>query len=45
MLLSHKGATYEQIEVSQEAWGGRKAAGNTGEFGGMPIVHQGGKSR
>ena len=45
MLLEHKGASYEKIEVSQEAWGARKAAGNTGEFGGMPIVHQDGKTR
>ena len=39
MLLEHKGASYEKIEISQEAWGARKAAGDTGEFGGMPIVH------
>ena len=45
MLLKHKGAAFEQVDVSQEAWGARKAAGNVGEFGGMPIVHQGGKTR
>ena len=39
MLLKHKGAAFEQVDVSQEAWGARKAAGNVGEFGGMPIVH------
>ena len=44
-LLEHKGVNYEKVEINFEAWGARKAAGDTGEFGGMPIVHQAGKSR
>ena len=45
MLLSHKQIPYDYVTVSQEEWGQRKAAGNTGEFGGMPILTQNGKSR
>ena len=45
MLLEYKKQPYERVNVSQEAWGQRKSAGDTGEFGGMPIVDLDGKKR
>ena len=44
-LLKHKGVAFEYVQVSQESWGTRKAAGDAGEMGGLPIVHIGGQSR
>ena len=44
-LLAHKGISYDKIDVTMDEWGPRKAAGNTGEMGGLPIVHQKGKAK
>ena len=41
-LLTHKKADFRFKPVSQEEWGARKAAGDTGEMGGMPIMTKGG---
>ena len=43
MLLEHGNVDYEYIQTTQEAWGGRKADNNVGEFGGLPIVNMNGK--
>ena len=45
LLLKHKGVEYERINTTLPEWGARKAAGNGGEFGGLPVTHQGGKTR
>ena len=44
-LLTHKKADFRFKPVNFEEWGARKAAGDTGEFGGMPIVTKSGVSR
>ena len=41
-MLSHKGVPFEEIGVTPEGWGAKKASGDTGEMGGLPIVHGGG---
>ena len=42
-LLKHKGIPFEYVTITQEAWGKRKAAGDTGEFGGLPITTRDGQ--
>lgn len=37
-LLEHKGVPYERRNISQEAWGEKKARGDTGEMGQLPVV-------
>ena len=44
LLLMHKGVEFEKINVPGTAWGSRKARGDTGEFGALPIVSYSGKS-
>ena len=44
-LLEHKGVDFERQTVSLADWPGRKESGNTGEMGGLPIVHRGGQSQ
>ena len=44
-LLKHKGVPFEYVTTTQDAWGKRKAAGDTGEFGGLPITTRGGQSQ
>ena len=41
-MLSHKGVPFEEVGVTPENWGARKALGDTGEMGGLPIVNGGG---
>ena len=45
-MLEHKGADYQFIGHTAEGWANlKKSGGNTGEFGGLPIVHFGGEAR
>ena len=43
-LLKHKGIPFEYVMTTQDAWAQRKAAGDTGEFGGLPITTRQGQS-
>lgn len=43
LLLMYKGVEFEKINVPMAAWGPRKARGDTGEFGALPIVTFSGK--
>ena len=38
-MFEHKGTAYDNISVTFEDWGVRKQSNDTGEFGGLPIVH------
>ena len=38
-MLSHKGVSYQDFGMTPEALGAKKASGDTGEMGGLPIVH------
>ena len=44
LLLMHKGIEFEKINIPGASWGPRKARGDTGEFGALPIVTYSGKS-
>ncbi len=39
-LLAYMNIPYEKIDVTFEEWQERKASNQTGEMGGLPIVHQ-----
>ena len=40
-MLDHAGAKWKFCPETFESWGPRKAAGKTGEFGGLPIIKRG----
>ena len=44
-LLEHHGVEWEFIPATQEAWGARKAAGDTGEMGALPMATVNGQQR
>lgn len=43
LMLTHKGVDFQDDTVTFEEWGPRKANGDTGEMGGLPIVTEDGK--
>ena len=44
LMLTHKGVEFQDDVVTFEEWGPRKAKGDTGEMGALPIYYEDGKA-